>query len=73
MDSISLPCEETTRQHAWKQDGHQEKEMEGGGGAQLTPCGFKVDYDKSGRARCKQCKVLIDRFDLRMGKHVFFI
>ena len=35
--------------------------MGGGGSAQLTQSGFKVEYDRSGRARCKQCKVMINR------------
>ena len=42
-----------------------------GGSAQLTQSGFKVEYDRSGRARCKQCKVMINRMDLRMGKLVY--
>ena len=45
--------------------------MGGGGSAQLTQSGFKVEYDRSGRARCKQCKVMINRMDLRMGKLVY--
>ena len=45
--------------------------MAGGGSAQLTQSGFKVEYDSSGRARCKQCKVKICRLDLRMGKLVY--
>ena len=45
--------------------------MGGGGSAQLTQSGFKVEYDRSGRARCKQCKVKISRLDLRMGKLVY--
>ena len=45
--------------------------MGGGGSAQLTQSGFKVEYDRSGRARCKQCKVMINRKDLGMGKLVY--
>ena len=45
--------------------------MGGGGSAQLTQSGFKVEYDRSGRARRKQCKVKISRLDLRMGKLVY--
>ena len=45
--------------------------MGGGGSVQLTQSGFKVEYDRSGRARCKQSKVMIGRMDLRMGKLVY--
>ena len=45
--------------------------MGGGGSAQLTQSWFKVEYDRSGRARCKQCKVKISRLDLRIGKLVY--
>ena len=45
--------------------------MEGGENAQLTQSGFKVEYDRSGQARCKQCKVMIGKSDLRMGKLVY--
>ena len=45
--------------------------MGGGGSAQLTQSGFKVKYDRSGRDRCKQCKVMISRMDLRMDKLVY--
>ena len=47
--------------------------MGGGGSAQLTQSGFKVEYDRSGRARCKQCKVMISKLDLRMGKLSLFL
>ena len=43
--------------------------MGGGRSAQLTQSGFKVENDRSGRARCK---VMISRLDLRMGKLVYF-
>ena len=42
-----------------------------GGSAQLTQSGFKVEYDRSDRARSKQCTVKISRLDLRMGKLVY--
>ena len=44
--------------------------MGGGGSAQLTQSGFNVEYDRSGRAMCKQCKVMISGMDLMMGKLV---
>ena len=47
--------------------------MGGGGSAQLTQSGFTVEYGRSGRARCKQCKVMISRLDLRMGKLVYSV
>ena len=38
--------------------------MGGGGSAQLTQSGFNVGYDRSGRATCKQCKVMISKWIL---------
>ena len=45
--------------------------MGSGVSTQLTQSGVKLEYDRSGRARCKQCKVMISRMDLRMGKLVY--
>ena len=51
----------------------QNEEMGGGGVAQLSQIGFNVEYNISNQVRCKQCKVMSRRSDLRMGKLFFYI
>ena len=50
----------------------KEDEKQAGDESKETSNKFVVDYSKTGKAKCRECKVCINQGDIRIGKHVPF-